>query len=451
LLYRTLLAAVAFALASLLVGTAFPAENERFEFSGVQRSRFETIDEQFGGGLSGEDHVLALQTSLFFDYKLEKLQLFAEIMDSRGELNDEFSSVGTFLVDTLEPIQTYVAWTFKDAVQPGSESTLRVGRLTLNVGARRIVSRNRFRNTVSTFTGVDWQWKDADGRNARVVYLVPMRILPTDTQSLVDDDFELDRGLRDSALWGGYYQFPKGPHSDVVEVYAFDYDAQGTPTDPTTAFDIVSVGARVFRAPARAHWNYEVEVILQAGEAGGIVAGLPRRDLDHRAHMLHFEVGYQFDVSWAPNLIFQYDDASGDHSPLDDGTERFNTLFGDRRFEFGPTGIYGPFNRSNLQSQALRLTFTPGKRWQSMVHYSSFRLAQERDAWVGIGARDPTGRAGGSLGRQLEVSATWTAIPNRLTLEGGLAHLNFGRFADQTGVSVGGDPIYYYVTATTRF
>ena len=254
------------------------------------------------------------------DYKLEKLQLFAEIMDSRGELNDELSSVGTFLVNTLEPIQTYVAWTFKDAARPGSESTLRVGRLTLNLGNRRIVSRNRFRNTVSTFTGADWEWRGSDGRNARVVYLLPMRILPTDTGSLVDDDFELDRGLRDSALWGGYYQFPKGPHSDVVEVYAFDYDAQGTPTDPTTVFDIVSVGARVFRAPARAHWNYEVEAILQAGEAGGIVAGVPRRDLDHRAHMLHFEVGYQFDVPWAPNLIFQYDDASGDHSPLETAT-----------------------------------------------------------------------------------------------------------------------------------
>lgn len=450
-MYRSSLAAVAFASASLLVATASLAENGRFEFSGIQRSRYETIDEQFGGGLSGEDHVLALQTSLFFDYKLEKLQLFAEIMDSRGEFNDERSSVGTFLVNTLEPIQTYVAWTFKDALQPGSSSTLRVGRLTLDVGKRRIVSRNRFRNTVSTFTGVDWQWQGADGRNARVVYLVPMRILPTDFDNLVDDDFELDRGLRDSALWGGYYQFPKGPHADVVEIYAFDYDAHGTPTEPATVFDIVSVGARVFRAPVRGHWNYEVEAILQTGEAGGIVAGIPRRDLDHRAHMLHFEVGYQFDVAWAPNLLFQYDDASGDHSPLDDGNERFNSLFGDRRFEFNPTGIYGPFNRSNLQSQALRLTFTPGKRWQSMVHYSSFRLAQERDAWVGIGARDATGRSGSSLGRQLEGSVTWIAIPDRLTLEGGMAHLNFGRFADQTGVSAGGDPTYFYAVATTRF
>ena len=86
-----------------------------------------------------------------------------------------------------------------------------------------------------------------------------------------------------------------------------------------------------------------------------------------------------------------------------------------------------------------------------MLHYRSFRLAAARDTWVGIGARDPTGRAGDSLGRQLEGSITWAAIPDRLALEAGLEHLWFGRFADQTGVSAGGDPTYIYLQATTRF
>ena len=98
-----------------------------FEFSGVQRSRYETIDEQFGNGLSGADHVLALQTSLLFDLKLEKLQLFGEIMDSRGELNDENSAVGTFLVNTLEPIQAYAAWTLPDSLQEGGYEHLARG------------------------------------------------------------------------------------------------------------------------------------------------------------------------------------------------------------------------------------------------------------------------------------------------------------------------------------
>jgi hypothetical protein len=431
--------------------TAQPSdERDRFEFSGVQRARYETINEQFGGGLRGADHVLALQTSFVFDYKLDKVQLYGEIMDSRGLMNDEQSAVGTFLVNTLEPIQAYAAWTLPAGTD--AKSTLRVGRLTLDIGKRRLISRNRFRNTVSTFTGADWQWQGAEGQNARAIYLVPMRILPTRFDELLDDEFELDHGQRDTAVWGGYYQFPKGRNGDTVEVYGYSYESTDARADPSTYFDdLWSLGTRVFRAPAKGRWNYEIEAVSQTGDSGGTVGGVPRRDLDHRAHLLHAEVGYQFDTAWAPNLMVLFDDASGDEDPLDSRNERFNTLFGDRRFELTTTGIYGPFNRSNLSGLGLRLTYAPKPRLQGMLHYRSYRLAAERDAWIGIGARDAAGLAGDSLGRQLEASMTWTAIADRLTLEGGLEHLWFGRFAEQTGVAVNGDPTYLYFAATTRF
>jgi hypothetical protein len=426
-------------------------ERNRFEWSGVQRARYETIDEQFGGGLSGADQVLALQTSFVFDLELEKVQLYGELMDSRGLLNDERSSIGTSLVNTLEPIQAYVAWQLPGFGGAGS-STLRAGRLTLDIGKRRLISRNRFRNTLSTFTGIDWQWQGAAGQNARAVYLIPMRILPNAFDELLDDDFELDRGQRDTAVWGGYYRFPQARNRDTVEVYGFNYRS----TDPGAAAsayfdDLWSIGARVFRAPERGRWHYEVEAVSQTGTSGGTVAGVARRDLEHRAQLLHVELGYLFDAAWTPNLLFLFDDASGDDDPLDGSNERFNTLFGDRRFELTTTGIYGPFNRSNLRGPGLRLTVAPTPRLQAMVHYRSFHLAAERDTWVGVGARDPSARAGDSLGRQLEGSVTWNAIADRLALEAGIERLWFGRFAEQTGVAVNGDPTYLYFAATTRF
>ena len=427
------------------------SERNRFEWSGVQRSRYETIDEQFGGGLSGADHVLALQTDLVFDLALDKVQLYGELMDSRGLLNDGRSAVSTALVNTFEPIQAYVAWKVPGFGDAGS-STLRAGRLTLDIGKRRLISRNRFRNTVSTFTGVDWQWQGAAGQNARAIYLIPMRIRPSGFDDLLDDDFELDHGQRDTAVWGGYYQFPKGRNGDTVEVYGFSFDSRGPAADASVYFDdLWSLGTRVFRTPARGQWHYEVEVVSQTGTSGGTVGGVPRRDLDHRAHLLHVELGYQFDAAWAPNLLFLFDDASGDEDPLDGRNERFNTLFGDRRFELTTTGIYGPFNRSNLRAPGLRLTVAPTSRLQGMLHYRSFRLAAERDTWVGVGARDPSAEAGDSLGRQLEGSVTWNAIADRLTLEVGLERLWFCRFAEQTGVAVNGDPTYWYVATTTRF
>lgn len=70
---------------------------------------------------------------------------------------------------------------------------------------------------------------------------------------------------------------------------------------------------------------------------------------------------------------------------------------------------------------------------------------------MGTGYRDETGAAGRSLGRQLEGSAAWTVIPNRLSLELGAAALHRGRFARQASFGSRGDPRYFYLTATTTF
>ncbi len=149
--------------------------------------------------------------------------------------------------------------------------------------------------------------------------------------------------------------------------------------------------------------------------------------------------------------MFQYDDASGDEDPLDGDNERFNTLFGDRRFEFGPTGIYGPFNRSNLESPRA----APHVHAEhALAGHAALPLVSPRRGARHLGRHRRARRdrsAGDSLGRQLEGSVTWTAIEDRLTLEGGVAHLWFGRFADQTGLSAGGDPNFFYAVATTRF
>lgn len=150
--------------------------------------------------------------------------------------------------------------------------------------------------------------------------------------------------------------------------------------------------------------------------------------------------------------MLQYDLASGDRDPNDLSIERFNTLFGARRFDFGPTGIYGPFARSNLDTAGVRVTLRPTQRLQAMLALGSFRLAEPRDAWVGVGLRDPSGAAGDSLGRQLEGSFIWDAVPDRLTLETGFALLAAGSFPERTaGAAFRGDSSYCYAALTTTF
>ncbi|HSC16271.1 MAG TPA: alginate export family protein, partial [Gammaproteobacteria bacterium] len=398
----------------LLVAIALPAtpalsQQRELDFGGIQRTRYESLDGQILPDLDERDAVLALQTSLRFEARMNRLSFVGEILDSRAELNDVGSFINNTVVNTLEPLQAYVAWTVRDAEHPSVERALRVGRMTLDLGKRRIVSRNRFRNTVNNFVGAEWQRRSDDKGTLRAFYFVPMRHLPTDRASLLDNELELDRAARDTAVLGVFYLLPPLRGGAFLEAYALDYQAETG--DPANGADFLSLGARIYRLPQPGRWHYEVEAIVQGGESGANVGAVPRSDLRHRALFTHFELGYALDGPWTTNITFQYDRADGDEDPLDERNERFNTLFGDRRFDFGPTGIFGPFQRSNLATPGIRVTVTPTPRWQGMLSYRSMRLASRTDEWVGTGLRDPSGAAGRSLGVQLEASATWTVIP----------------------------------------
>jgi Alginate export len=421
------------------------------KISGSQRTRYERLDPQFRKGFDDSDQVVALQTSVLFDWSLDAFQFVGEIMDSRGELNDDGSFV-TGTVNTLEPIQAYLAWHKKDMFEDGGDSTLRVGRLTLDLGKRRLIARNRYRNTVNNFLGADWTWRGSDGSNLRLFYILPMMAEPSDTASQVDNEIGLDHTIRDTRVIGAYYQLPPFADKTVVETYLLDYDVNPPGNNLASSAHWTAAGARAYRTAKPGAWTYETEGVWEWGRAGGTVNGIPRSNLEQNAYLVHLEAGYTFDVRSRPTLLVQYDYASGDKDPNDTTIERFGALFGARRFDYGPTGIYGAISRSNIDTPGVRLTFAPKPRWQSMFAYRWLFLAEARDQWVGSGWSDPTGQSGRTIGKQLEGSFTWTAIENRLAVEPGFAHLELGRFAHQVqGAAFRGDPLYFYLAVTTTF
>jgi hypothetical protein len=445
--------------AALLASAPLSSQEDRgpgsLELGGTQRTRYETLDGQFRAGLDATDRALALQTSLTFDWRRADLQVFGEIMDARVALDDPGSYLSASQTNTLEPVQAYVAWRRTSSATPGRESTLRAGRMTLDVGKRRLLARSRFRNTVDSFAGIDFEWLDADGRAARAFYLKPMNTLPGDDPALLDDDFELDRGMRRNELLGAYYRLAPFADDSTAELYAFEHRLRPT-ADPLfeadMAVDHLTVGSRLYRAAEPGRLNFELEAAVQRGSSGGLSAGIERTDLEHRAHFVHFEVGYELAAPASPNIVFQYDLASGDEDPDDARNERFDTLYGDRSFEYGPTGLYGTIARANLRSPGVRLTFRAHARLRCVVAYRRVRLDEPRDEWAGSDYRDPTGASGSSVGRHLEASVAWEAIDDRLQVDAGVARLAAGSFlARVAGPEFNGSPRYFYLGATTTF
>jgi hypothetical protein len=418
---------------------------QRLSLEGDFRIRYEYLDNQFRAGRPGSDQILPLRTRLRVRFRFSDwLSAGAEFQDSRAYLHDSNTPVGTGLVNAAELLRAYLELSSDGPF--GGHHEVQLGRLTMDVGSRRLVARNGFRNTSNAFTGFDWRWRGSRGRELRFFYTLPVQRLPNEDDRLRDNEVEFDSDSFDFQFFGLAYG-DELPWGDAGELYAFglhereSYDSTDGDIIPGRKF--ATPGFRLLREPQRGRFDYEIETAFQVGESRSSFTG--DRGLDHFAHFHHVTFGYTFARPWSPRLLLHYDYASGDRDPADGSNERFDTLFGGRRFENGPTSIYGAFARSNINTPGIRLQLTPGRKWSAFVDYRAVWLASDRDEWVGTGVQDPTGGSGSFVGQQIELRVRWRPLPGNVLVEFGYAHLFAGEFIDNAPNSnKDGDTNYVY-------
>ncbi|MDA0824474.1 MAG: alginate export family protein [Proteobacteria bacterium] len=412
--------------------------------SGTHRTRYETLDSQFRAGLNGGDQQLVMRTTVMGALHQGPFTVAAELLDARAALDDRGTLINTGMVNTAELLQAYFQWQAADVFTSGAKSDLRAGRVTMDIGSRRFVARNRFRNTMNAFTGIDWQWASASGRTVRAFYTLPVNRQPTLAAELRNNEAKFDEEKSDVSFWGLFLSEPMS-WGDVAELYYFGLDEDDASDLQTRDRQLSTVGFRLFRNAEVSKFDYQIESTVQFGESRTSTAATDVADLDHFAHFQHVEIGYTFDHPTRVRLIAQYDYASGDDTPNDGDNERFDTLFGARRFDFGPTGIYGAFERANINTPGLRLELKPHSRVTCFVAHRGYWLASDSDAWTTSGVRDVTGKTGQFIGQQIEASVQWNILPGNVALESGVTHLFAGEFMDDApNANRQGDATYFY-------
>ena len=422
------------------------------QISGQHQLRYETLEGQFRPGREGSAHILAYRTALKATISFDRMQFVAEMLDARQEFADEGTPLNTGIVNTFDLLQGYAAVDFTDLFQPGSQSQVKLGRFTLDLGSRRLMARNRYRNTINSFTGIHTSWTAASGYTLQAFYSLPVQREPTDSASLLDNDTAFDKENFDLQFWGLYSEFPELFPQINGELYLFGLHEADNPARPSRNRNFYTPGFRLYRSPAPGQFDFEVESIFQVGQSRASWAATDRTDLDHFAHYQHIAVGYTFTAPWSPRLLLQFDYASGDDNPNDDNGNRFDTLFGVPRFEFGPTSLYGAFTRSNLLTPGYRLILQPLDTLSCLFGHRLNWLASDRDAWTTTGLRDSTGNTDSFLGHQLEILIRWEVFPGNVRLEAGGAYLFSGEFVDNVpGTNGEGDTSYGYVQTVLTF
>ncbi len=421
---------------------------ERLTIDFEHRTRIEHLDDQFRSGLEGDDTVMAFRSQVHARLRtFDWLTLGGELIDSRLALDSKSTPRSTALINTFELLQAYA-----ELAGPIGEldAELRGGRITMDVGSRRLVARNRFRNTINGFTGLDGRVRTKSGLELRAFAVLPVQRRPFKAEDLEQTPRHQIDKEDFNVVFGGLFGAGTLPTGDRLEIYSFGLGEEDSGGRPTRNRKLWTGGWRLLRKPAPGRFDFQLESVLQAGESRLSTSGT--EDLDHLAHFHHAELGYRFDVPWSPRVAAQFDYASGDDDPDDDENNRFDTLFGARRFDFGPTGIFGPFVRSNLITPGIRIQVKPHSRISSFVAVRAFWVAEKKDAIPAMRIQDPRGNSGRYVGTQVEGRVRLQVIPDNLGLELGFAHIFFDELReDAPGNNSQGDTTYIYAQTVVKF
>lgn len=341
---------------------------------------------------------------------------------------------GTTTVDEFDILQLFGSLTVRNLFGSELRTDVHFGRMTLDFGRRRLISRNNFRNTVNSFDGLHWQIARNTTWRLRAFFVEPV----------VRDEVSLDRQNDKLLFWGAYWE---SRHFRWFQVDTYYMGLQDQRLDAGTLRRTYSTfGGRLSKEPKAGEFDYEIESTWQLGTLG---------DTNHFAHFQHLDLGYTFQLPWTPRILFHYAYASGDRNPDDGQNESFDSLFGDRSWEYNPTGIFGPFFRTNFSSPGWRVILTPAKGVNFQVKHRVWYLAQSKDAFGSSGLRDETGQAGTSIGQDVEVRLQW-AVNNNLDFDVGYTHWFKGSYFDRlpasAGLPAGGnkDTDYFFAAMRVR-
>ena len=398
----------------------------------TQRMRVESLTNNFRKGEPETIEGVASRTRLRIgaDWKMFRVLLEGQNSADVTDQGGAGDTIAGSLLSQDRLLQAFVAMKFDNVFDTGLRTDVHLGRMTLDFGARRLIARNEFRNTTNTFEGIHWNLAEERVWRTRAFVVKP-----------VAETFGVLTPVSDTLFWGVQYEDRRQPWM-LLDLYYFGIDGGESQGRQRT---LGTYGIRYFRSAEVSQLDYEGESAFQKGTRNG---------LDHFAHLQHFQIGYTFDLPMQPRVIVQYDYASGTSDPNSGKSGTFDTLFGARRPEYGPTSIFGPFFRSNISSPGIRLETLTMREVDLTLKWRAWYLAQSKDQWVGSGLQDPTGAAGNYLGQDVEIRARWN-WGTYTTFDVGYDHFFKGSYirnlAQTPGNPSAKDSDYFYFQSEFRF
>jgi hypothetical protein len=235
----------------------------------------------------------------------------------------------------------------------------------------------------------------------------------------------------------------------MIEASFYHLGERDQPGRPTRDRSLDTYGGRLIRDPASGHPDMEVEAFYQSGTiSASTLAGAARVPVS--AWFVHATGGYTFAGPLKARIALQYDRASGDR--VGGHYAHFDTLYGMRRADLAPSGLYNAVGRANISTPGMRVDVAPSPRWDALASYHAMWLAEPTDSFSTTNVRDATGHSGAFAGHQVDGRLRWWVEPSWLRFEFDGSLLFKGRFLeDAPNANAGGTTAYASFNLTASF
>jgi len=419
-----------------------------FTLNGVLRTRFDAIDGQYRSSGPVSDSMFTSRAQIFGEWDSGPIRLGFELADARAYPRQPNSTVDTGAINALELLQVQATAELGDLLGNGSRTELTIGRMSMDVGSRRLLGRPQFRNTANGITGVRLDRRDAAGNQLLLIWAMPQIRLPREPARVRDNAVVWDRETTDQQIMLASHAWAL-PHNGVVQLYAFGFLERDAPGFATSDRRLFTPGIRWFQPPRPGAFDHDIEAVAQMGTVSTSSAATARR-VDQRGWFIHTTAGYTIPGPVNLRVAAVFDAASGDRfnaAGTDTGATvtRFDTLIGARRWEWGPSSLYGALNRANIVSPSLRLEANTGPWFDAFLAWRHLQLESRQDQFAVTGLRSPTGSLGRRAGNQFEARVRYWPIRGRIRFDVGALLLDKGRFLRQApGVRAQADTNYAY-------
>jgi hypothetical protein len=179
------------------------------------------------------------------------------VFDSRAFGQGPLSSVGVGEVNAQELVQAYA----KIRLGARRERTLKLGRFTMDLGSKRFVSRQNFRNTTNAYTGARFDTPLADGA-LTAFWVMPQVRLPDDRAAIEDNRIAWDRESSNLQFAGLFWTRDLGQRRSL-DLYVYGLTESDDADQQTRNRRLATPGVRWRHSPAAGAWDVEVEAAAQ--------------------------------------------------------------------------------------------------------------------------------------------------------------------------------------------